>query len=334
MIAKSIQILEQLQQPNGLFSASRKEVRTGYNLCWIRDTVYASLGLEVVKNIAAVRKAYRALLNLLLKHEYKIDWIIKQPHPKESFRYIHARYHPVTMEEISGEWGNKQNDAIGAVLFKIGELESKGIRIIRNSSDTRILQKLVNYLEAIEYWHDKDNGMWEEKEEVHASSVGACVAGLKEIRKVEGIEVPERLIQKGEETLQNLLPRESETKETDLALLSLIYPYNVVDESQREQILTAVEKKLVREKGAIRYEGDQYYSNGEEAQWCFGFPWLAIIYKKLNRPDKHAHYARKTMEVTNADGELPELYYGNSEEHNENTPLAWGQSLCVVATET
>src|SRR3989338_3943227 len=117
------------------------------------------------------------------------------------------------MEEIPGEWGNKQNDAIGAVLFKIGELESKGVRIIRNISDTRILQKLVRYLEAIEYWHDKDNGMWEENEEVHASSVGACVAGLKEIRKVDGVEVPEWLIRKGEETLNKLLPRESETKE-------------------------------------------------------------------------------------------------------------------------
>ncbi len=334
MFSKSVQILEQLQHPNGLFSASRKEVGTGYNLCWIRDTVYASLGFEAVKNVAALRKAYNALLNLLLKHEYKIDWMIKQPHPKLAFRYIHARYNPATMDEIGGEWGNKQNDAIGAVLFKIGELESKGIKIMRNKSDARILQKLVHYLEAIEYWHDKDNGMWEENEEVHASSVGACVAGLKEIRKVDGIEVPEHLIMKGEETLQKLLPRESETKETDLALLSLIYPYNVISELQKEHILAAIEQNLVREKGVIRYAGDKYYSNGEEAQWCFGFPWLAIIYKKLNMPDKHAHYVRKTMEAANEEGEMPELYYGNSEEYNENTPLAWGQSLCVVAIAT
>lgn len=331
MLSKSLKILEQLQQPNGLFSASRREVKTGYNLCWIRDTVYASLGFEAVKNIAAVRKTYHALLNLLLKHEYKIEWMIKEPHPKVAFRYIHARYHPETMEELHDEWGNKQNDAIGAVLFKIGELESKGVRIIRNGSDIRILQKLVNYLEAIEYWHDRDNGMWEEKEEVHASSVGACVAGLREIRKVDGIDVSEWLIRKGEETLQTLLPRESKTKAADLALLSLIYPYNVVDEVQRGQILAAVEEKLVREKGVMRYNGDKYYSNGSEAQWCFGFPWLAIIYRQLNRPDKHAHYVRKTMEAANANGEMPELYYANSEQHNENTPLAWGQSMSIVA---
>src|SRR3989338_5585616 len=137
MITKSLQILESLQPPTGLFSASRKDVKTGYNLCWIRDTVYASLGFEAVKNTAAVKKIYHALLDLLLRHEYKIDWIIRQPHPKVPFRYIHARYDPVAMCEVWEEWGNKQNDAIGAVLFKIGELESKGMKIIRSSNDVR-----------------------------------------------------------------------------------------------------------------------------------------------------------------------------------------------------
>ncbi|MBS3132741.1 glycoside hydrolase family 15 [Candidatus Woesearchaeota archaeon] len=331
MIAKSLQILEKLQHTTGLFSASRKDVKTGYNLCWIRDTVYAAIGFEAVKNTATLTKAYHALLNILLKHEYKVDWMIRQPQPKAAFRYIHARYNPLTMEEIPGEWGNKQNDSIGAVLFKIGELESKGVKIIRNSSDVRILQKLVNYLAAIDYWRDKDNGMWEENEEVHASSIGACVAGLREISKVNDIDVPLQLIKSGEKTLQKLLPRESETKEGDLALLSLIYPYNVVTERQREQILAAVETRLVKRKGVIRYEGDKYCNRGSEAEWCFGFPWLAIIYRKLNKPEKYAHYIRKTMEVANHNGEVPELYYGNSDKYNENSPLAWAQSLSIVA---
>ena len=333
MITKSIAILESLQHPTGLFSASRKDVKTGYNLCWIRDTIYASLGFEAVKNTAAVKKIYHALLGLLLKHEYKIDWIIKQPHPKVPFRYIHARYDPVEMCELWEEWGNKQNDAIGAVLFKIGEFENKSVKIIRNSDDVRILQKLVNYLEAIHYWHDPDNGMWEEKEEVHTSSVGACVAGLRAIGKVNGITVPRQLIENGEKALKQLLPSESETKEVDLALLSLIYPYDIVTQQQREIILKNVEEKLVRNKGVVRYPGDKYYNNGSEAEWAFGFPWLAIIYKQLNNPEKYAHYTRKTLEAMNGKGELPELYYGKTDKFNENSPLAWGQALCIVAME-
>ena len=327
IIAKSIQILKSLQYPTGLFGASKISVTTGYNRAWLRDNVYEALGFEAVKSFKNVIKTYRALLNILLKHEDKIDSAIKEK-PNAAFKYIHARYDPLTLNEIWEEWGNKQNDAIGAILFKIGDLEEKGIKIIRNKNDLRILQKLVHYLASIEYWHDKDNGMWEENEEIHASSVGACVAGLKKISKI--VDVPKELIKKGQEILNKLLPRESETKEVDLALLSLIYPYNVVNKKQRDQILKNVEEKLVRKKGVIRYIGDKYYNVNGEAEWTSGLPWLAIIYKQLNKPDKYAHYMRKTIEVMNDEGELPELYFAKASKYNENCPLGWAQALFLV----
>ena len=327
MLQHSLQILRTMQYPTGLFAASRMTARTGYNLAWIRDNVYTAIGLEAAQKYNIARKTLRALLDVLLKHEYKIDWAVREK-PKHHYQYIHARYDPITMEEIWEEWGNKQNDAIGALLFKIGDLEEKGIKIIRNENDLRILQKLVHYLQSIEYWHDKDNGMWEENEEVHASSIGACVAGLKKISKI--VDVHEDLIIKGEEALNKLLPRESETKEADMALLSLIYPYNIVSKKQRDVILKNVEVNLVKERGVIRYIGDKYnYRNGE-AQWTKGLPWLAIIYRQMNKPDKYAYYMRKTMEAMNEKGELPELYYADGKEHNENCPLAWSQALFVA----
>ena len=327
MLNQSIQILKQMQYPTGLFAASRMTVKTGYNLAWIRDNIYAAIGLEAAQKYGIVKKTLRALLDILLKHEYKIDFAIKEK-PKYHYQYIHARYDPVTMEEIWEQWGNKQNDAIGALLFKIGDLEDKGIKIIRNEDGLRILQKLVYYLQSIEYWHDKDNGMWEENEEEHASSIGACVAGLKKISKI--VDVPKDLIKKGQDSLNKLLPKESETKEADMALLSLIYPYNILTKKQINAILKNVEEKLVKEKGVIRYIGDKYnYRNGE-AMWTKGFPWLAIIYKQLNKPDKYAFYMRKTIEVMNKKGELPELYYADSNKHNENCPLAWSQALFVA----
>jgi len=241
----------------------------------------------------------------------------------------------MTGEEINEDWGNKQNDAIGAFLFKVGDLENKGIRIVRNKNDKRIVQKLIYYVRSIEYWQDNDNGVWEENEEVHASSVGAVVAGLKSISKINGIEVPQWLIDIGQETLNELLPRESETKQVDLALLSLIYPYNIVTDKQKKQILENVESMLVRNKGVIRYVGDVYYGDGigKEAEWTMGFPWLAIIYKQLNKPSKYAFYTRKTMEAANNKKELPELYFAGTNKHNENTPLGWAQALYLVMVE-
>ena len=127
MLQKSIKIIEEMQYPTGLFAASKLDVKTGYNLSWIRDNVYTLIGLEAAEKYNLVKKTLRALLDILLKHEYKIDWAIKEK-PKHAYQYIHARYNPSTMEEIWENRGNKQNDAIGALLFKIGDLEGKGIK--------------------------------------------------------------------------------------------------------------------------------------------------------------------------------------------------------------
>ncbi len=317
-----------MAHPTGLLSAASKKVDTGYDKAWLRDNLYSALGFAAVQDSKQLVKTHHAILNILLKHEFKIDHAIEKK-PEHRYQYIHARYHPITLEEFWDEWGNMQNDAVGQVLFNIAKLKRQGYKVIRDENDVRILQKLVHYLASIEYWHDKDNGMWEENEEVHASSVGACLAGLKAVRDV--VDVPEELIEKGQDALNNLLPWESVTKPIDLALLSLIYPYSVVSESQRSQILHNVETYLVREKGVIRYVGDQYYNKGGEAEWTFGFPWLAIIFKGLGDKAKYDYYMKKTQDAMNKEGELPELYFAKSEEHNENSPLAWSQALYMVA---
>jgi len=313
-------VLAELQHPSNLFAAA-PNVKTGYHRVWIRDNVYTTFSLPDNKAVETIH----ALLDILKKHEYKIDWMIKQP-TKESHRYIHPRYDEKG-NEIAEPWGWKQNDSIGALLWKIGDLDKKG-KLIWREGDKEIVQKLVKYLEAIEYWHDADNGMWEEKEAVHASSVGACLAGLLAVDHI--VHVPLHLIAHGEHALRTLLPRESLTKEADLALLSLIWPYKIVTTKEREQILKNVEE-LVREKGVIRYEGDLYYSNGKEAEWTLGFPWLAIIYKEVGEMNKYYFYLNKSKNAMNEKGELPELYYGGTSVHNENTPLAWAMSLMEVA---
>ena len=191
------------------------------------------------------------------------------------------------------------------------------------------------YLESIEYWHDEDSGMWEEDEEVHASSVGACVAGLNSISKIKGIIVPTELIEKGKNTLNHLLPRESMRKFVDLSLLSLIYPYNVVTASQREDILKNVEYLLLKERGVIRYKNDHYYNKNmdgysEEAEWSFGLSWLAIIYTKLGQIKKANYFINKMIRTDTPEG-IPELYFSNSDQPNKNTPLGWAESLFIVA---
>jgi GH15 family glucan-1,4-alpha-glucosidase len=335
LIKQHLQILKNLQYESGLFAASKKDSTTGYNKSWLRDNFYECLAFEVIGDWDTVEKTYEALLKVFIKHEAKLDHAISSK-PKYKHEYIHARVDPQTFDEFWEEWGNKQNDSIGAILFRIGELVNHHQRqILKNQDYVRIVNKLVKYLDSVQYWQDEDNGIWEEDEEVHASSVGACLAGLKAVKNIPGIIVPEDIIMKGEQTLNSLLPRESKKKFVDLALLSLIWPYNVVTPSQRDEILKNVEYLLLRERGIVRYKNDHYYNKNpdgysEEAEWTFGLSWLAIIYEHMNNKKKAKHFIDEAMEDLTPEG-LPELYFCNSEKHNENNPLGWSESLFIVA---
>jgi len=330
-----LEIIRELQSPSGLFLASAHDVSTGYNKAWLRDNFYITLAFEYADEWDTVEKAWRAILDIFLKHKDKIEWATKHK-PYESWQYIHARYNPETFDEYWEEWGNKQNDAVGAILYKFCQCNSVGIDILNRDEDKEMIQKLVYYLNSVEYWRDPDNGVWEEFEELHASSIGACVAGLKALSHHEFIDLPESIIENGENALDKLLPRESESKFVDLAQLSLIYPYNVVDSDMANEILNKIEYYYDRDRGVIRYKNDHYYNknkdgSSEEAEWTMGLPWLSIIYSKRGDLDKAEYYLDKTRKTITNDGKLPELYFANSSSPNENTPLGWSESLFVVA---
>ena len=334
-IQRHLDNLRKLITPRGLFLASDKAVTTGYDKAWIRDNVYEALAFEYAGEWDVVAKTYHTLLDIFDQHVDKIDWATTNK-PFESWQYIHARFNPETLEEFWEEWGNKQHDAIGAVLFKLADFEQKGHSMLRNDKDRKTVQTLIYYICNVEYWHDADNGMWEEAEELHASSVGAVVAGLKKWQEVGGMDIDQDAINRGQKTLDKLLPRESETKFTDLALLSLVYPYHVVSDNMARQIIENLTYHLERDKGVLRYKLDQYYNKNddgysEEAEWCFGLSWLAIIYKQLGDDDKATEYLNKATETVTKDGKVPELYFSHSNDANENTPLGWSESMYVAA---
>ena len=338
LIERHLEILKSLQVESGLFLASKQNVETGYDKSWLRDNFYETMGFEVIGDWETVEKTYNALLEVFLRYEEKIDAAINEK-PKYTHQYIHARFHPETFDEFWEEWGNRQNDAIGAILFRIGELEHHHKRsVLHNDDRIRIVNKLVQYLRSIEYWHDEDSGMWEEDQEIHASSIGACIAGLKSVDRLPQIDVPGELIRAGEVALNELLPRESARKFADLAELSLIYPYKGgFCSKQRDEILNNIEYHLLRERGVIRYKSDYYYNNNpdgfsEEAEWTFGLAWLAIIYEQMGNKEKAKHFLDMMIDIDTKEG-VPELYFSNSPEYNENTPLGWSESLFIVALE-
>lgn len=342
MLEESYRVLDQLRLDNGLYVASTSRY---YQFVWIRDCVYISLPYLNQPN-DVFEKTYYRLFDLFKEYEWKLD-ILCHHKPTWEWEYLHARYTSDGVKEIHTEnWGHIQHDMIGAFLFAVGSGLAKGKAMLRDDKDRVILQKLVYYLQNVEYWNDPDNGMWEEWREVHSSSVGACAAGLKAVEPY--VNVPESMISLGIDRLLTLFPRESADKEADLAQLSLVYPYRLFQGLLAEMLVNRVEKLLLRNRGVIRYSGDSYYStledkcgrsqprefyNGTEAEWTFGLPWLALCHLELGNVEKAEDYVRQTEQLMQQPGVLPELYYSGTDRPNPNTPLGWSSAMYILAKE-
>lgn len=316
-----------------------------YHYVWLRDSFYEVRPL-LHKDPERYIQTYHTILDMLRKYRWKIEHHTHVK-PIEMWEYIHARFDAQTLDELPVPWGHAQHDAVGAILFGIAEGIEAGHPILRDDEDREIIRLVVEYLGCSEYWHDKDNGMWEENREVHSSSVGAVLAALTKLRDLGMVDVNPEWIQKGEDSLKNLLPWESPSKPADLAQLSLIYPYRIVDDAMAKEIIKRVEALLLRERGVLRYEGDSYYSThpsqsrdldwheytGTEAEWTMGLPWLALAHLSLGNNEQAKAYIERTEQVMLPDGGLPELYFSHSPEFGPNTPLGWSNAMHIMACE-
>src|SRR5262249_34004261 len=122
------------------------------------------------------------------------------------------------------------------------------------------------YFDAIQYWKDADSGAWEEARKVNSSSIGAVVAGLREMDRylrdgndLEGVRKSAlaELLKKGRRVLEVQLPFEAPPeRKTDAALLFLIYPLSVVTDARMKRfIVSLVRSRLMGEVGIRRYMG-------------------------------------------------------------------------------
>lgn len=340
-LQQSYDILDRYRLHHGLYLASSSEQ---YKYTWLRDNFFISLAY-LDKQCNTYERTYWRILDLFKEYEWKLNIHVKQK-PVHKHEYIHARYSAEDVKEIHNqEWAHDQNDVVGEFLWGVGEGIKRGKQMIRDESDKRIIQKLVWYLDTLEYWDDNDAGYWEEASERRSSSIASCAAGLLNISNI--VYVPSNLIAKGFKSLYELFPRETATRDVDLALLCMIYPYNLLPKNMAQTILQNIEKDLLRNNGVIRYRGDSYFctlesSHGRnhpkeffydtEGAWCMGFPWLSLCFSTIGEFDKAKEYIDKTESIMLSDGSLPEIIMADGTV-NPNTPLLWGNSLFIQAKE-
>lgn len=389
-------ILSRQHPVTGLLPASTSVNTHGdYRDAWVRDNVYSILCVWVL-SVAYKRagdagrcdqleqatiKLMRGLLTCMMRQSAKVESFKQTLDRKHS---LHAKYDTATGLEVVADdaWGHLQIDATSLFLLMVAQMTASGLRIICTFDEVDFVQNLVYYVAST--YRIPDFGIWERgnkinngKTEINASSVGMAKAALQALDgfNLFGKDASPRAvvhsvadaISLARNTLAALLPRESLSKETDSALLSVIgFPaFAVGDKTLATKTRDKILAKLGGNYGCKRFlwDGHQtaleessrlYYEHSElanfehiESEWPLFFTYL-YIHALFDGNESTARHYREKIEslMVEVDGKrlIPELYYVPREHieqekqkprsqprlPNENIPLVWAQSLYYV----
>lgn len=390
-------IVDKQSPISGLLPASTAVTSHGnYRDAWVRDNVYSILavwglglaygrldndngrGFELRQRTVHLM---RGLLRSMMAQASKVEAFKVSRHPNDA---LHAKYDTETGGVVVGdrEWGHLQIDATSVYLLMLAQMISSGLEIIWTQDEVTFVQNLVYYIERA--YRTPDYGIWERgaksnrgNVELNSSSVGMAKAALEALSGFDlfgargsqnsVIHVAPDNIAQSTLTLDALLPRESNTKETDAALLSVIgFPAFALQDrdraaSVREEIVRKLEgryglKRFLRDghQTVLEDEGRLYYEEEElkrfeniESEWPLFFAYLYL--DAIFRRDEKAtalYRSRLDKVLVERDGMrlLPELYFvpaqsvaleqakPHSQERvpNDNVPLVWAQSLYLL----
>lgn len=311
--------LEVRANGHGIYAASASQAEdaaSGYQNAWVRDNAMVAFSRFACGDAESAMRTARGLTTFLKTQAERMERIIAKPKRKEEVQERpHIRFNAKTLQENEEDWAHAQNDALGeAVWLRFLLANEAGFAL--ETEERELYALFPAYFDAIQYWKDADSGAWEEARKVNSSSIGAVMAGLREMDRYlrDGNEIASvktalaDLLKKGRRVLEVQLPFEAPPeRKTDAALLFLIYPLRVVTDARLKRfILSLTRARLMGEVGVRRYIGDSYfcqdydnwYQPGErsadfmqrlgvrdeflqpgcEAQWCLFDPLFSVIY--------------------------------------------------------
>ncbi len=391
-------ILSRQDPVTGLLPASTAVNAHGdYTDAWVRDNVYSifcvwGLSLAYRRHFGEHHRTHLLSQSVVKLMRGLLTAMMRQADRVERFKYslkpidaLHAKYGTQTGLAVVGdeEWGHLQIDATSIFLLMLAQMTASGLRIVYTMDEVDFVQNLVHYISRS--YCTPDYGIWERGNkinhgttEINCSSVGMAKAALEAMDGLSlfgnvasdeaVIHVVQSDIARARFTLQSLLPRESVSKETDAALLSIIgYPaYAVEDEELVTRTRAKIIKKLAGRYGCKRFLLDGHQSAIEdtsrlhyepeelrkfahiESEWPLFFTYL-LLDALMRGANEEVIYWREKLELlfVEQDGSrlLPELYIvplerieaekadpGSQERvPNENIPLVWAQSLYMLS---
>ncbi|CAH1777077.1 unnamed protein product [Owenia fusiformis] len=279
----------------------------GHSDAWVRDNVYSvlcvwGLALAYKKNAdldedrakafeleQSVVKLMRGLLNSMMR---QVDKLEKFKYSQSKDDALHAKYSVSKGSTCVGdnEWGHLQIDATSLYLLMLAQMTASGLQIVFTLDEVAFIQNLVFYVEVA--YNIPDYGIWERGDktnhglpELNASSIGMAKAALEAL---DGLDLfgarggPNSVIhvfadeaQQCAAILESMLPRESNSKEVDASLMSIIgFPAFALDDPEIIDLTReTVKEKLQGRYGCCRFLRDGYRTAKEDRNRLHYEPW-------------------------------------------------------------
>ncbi len=387
-------IIARRNPDTGLFPASTAVNEHGdYSDAWVRDNLYTLVSIfglhqhfshqtEGAADAAyyggIVVQAMRGLLLAMMKQSHKVERFKNTHDPMDA---LHAKYDTATGDVVVGDdqWGHLQVDATSLFLLSLAQMSSAGLTIIESVEERDFAQNLIYYI--AKGYQVPDFGIWERgnkinngTRELHASSIGMVKSALVAMHSTPfymlDSEIPHYFYVNDDEiarcrmTLDQLLPRESLSKEVDAACLSIIgFPaFAVESEALLDKTAHKIRRSLLGPYGCKRFllDGHQtpledkhrlHYNAQElknfediECEWPLFLTYEYVTALLRAQPTVAQDYKRRiesTLVMQEGYALLPELYQLQSHQlaaekkqpgsqprnPNANLPLVWAQSL-------
>lgn len=200
---------------------------TKMDKAWLRDNAHIALFrlhnqlLDPQEAKGQFFNVSRSFFNIFKKNEDLLaDDKLRQLAPGKREGRLPIRVEGDTLDTVQEdiEKPRVQNDSIGYGLLITSEA------LLQNDfeeeasegqlSDRDVIERLVKYFKAIEFWHDPDDGQWEEDPAIRTSSIGVVTASLIKAKKAMerhnfgDTEQVDHLIEKGRQALRERLPWE------------------------------------------------------------------------------------------------------------------------------
>ncbi|XP_011449352.3 probable phosphorylase b kinase regulatory subunit alpha isoform X2 [Magallana gigas] len=389
-------ILKYQNPVTGLLPASEENSHA-----WVRDNVYAVLSVwalalayrktadldedraKAYELEQSVVKLMRGLLRCMMSQVEKLERFKHTQHVNDS---LHAKYCSKTGKTVVGDqaWGHLQIDATSLYILSLAQMTASGLQIIFTLDEVSFVQNLIFYIETA--YRTPDYGIWERGDktnhglpELNSSSIGMAKAALEAINELDlfgarggplsVVHVLPDEAQQCQAILLSMLPRESNSKEIDAALLTVIsFPAFAVDDGEKvEETRDSIVTKLEGKYGFSRFLRDGYKTAREDPNRLHYEPWELQVFERIEcqwpmffalfvldglfngREEQVKKYSEKLDSVMIKSDEgihlLPELYAVHKEmvEQEYKTPNSqkreaigrlphrWGQSLYIIS---